>query len=78
MLQSQVSQRSNTFVSVEDKDEEEEKTVYYPIEFTYTESLRLNEDVRRINHSLDNIFKGTATADAVGKIQTEEDDIPKM
>ena len=78
MLHGLVQQRSNTFMNADEKEDEEEKSVQFPIDFTYTESHRLNEDVRRITHSLDNIFKGTVTADAVGKIEDNRDDIPKM
>ena len=79
MLQGLVSQRSNTFVSAEDnQEEEEEKVATFPIEFTYTESLRLNEDTRRINHSLDHIFKGTATTDAVGQIVDDREEVTKL
>lgn len=67
MLQGLVAERNETFVG------EDEQVASYPVEFTYSESLRLNEDVRRINHSLDNIFKGTATAEAVGKIASDND-----
>jgi len=66
MLQGLVAERNETFVG------EDDAVASYPVEFTYSESLRLNEDTRRITHSLDNIFKGTATAEAVGKIASDD------
>ena len=76
------SGRSKSIADGEEEKKEDNRIsalrASYPVEFTYAESCRLNEDIRRINFSLDNIFKGTQTMEPVGQIEDDREELSKM